>query len=227
MIDFRALELAVNYKYKDISLLQLALTHKGFSKLNNERYEFIGDSILDCCISLTLFDFYPDITEGELTKIKAFLVSEISLVDIAKSINLGAYLILDNNEEKTGGRVKNSILADTLEAIFASIYLDSDIYQAFSCIKSLFNEKLKNARLFLYNDHKTILQEYLQKLNMPIPVYNIVDISGPKHELLFTIGCKLTELDIEVTATAKSKKEASQEVAKQILLKISEKNNNE
>ena len=225
MFELDNLQISLNYKYKDISLLQLALTHKGFSKLNNERLEFIGDSILGYTISLALFEQYSKLSEGDLTKIKAFMVSELSLVEIAKSINLGDFLILDQNEEKTGGRLKSSILADALEAIFASIYLDSDINHASDIIKYLFSNKLKNAKNYLYNDYKSMLQEYLQKLNLPIPVYKIIDMSGPKHELMFTIECNISQLNVHVIVAAKSKKEATQEIARQILLKVLEKNN--
>src|SRR5579862_4636561 len=126
MQDITELQQQLGYSFKDISLLKCALTHKSYGKPNYERLEFVGDGILDYVIALSLYHRYPDLSEGELSKVRAALVNQEALCQIAKQLNLGGYMLLGDGEIKSGGRSRASILADVLEAIFAAISLDAN-----------------------------------------------------------------------------------------------------
>ena len=204
-------------------MLKQALTHRSYSKINYERLEFVGDGVLDYIIALNLYQKYPNLSEGELSKIRAALVNQNSLVEIALSLDLGAYLFLEYGEEKSGGRLRPSILADSLEAIFAAITLDSDIYHAKVVIDKLYQQKLVNADVLISEDSKSIVQEYLQKMKIEVPTYKVTKLSGPDHDPIFTVKCEIPQLSIFIEAQGKTKKEASQIVAGKILNIIKEK----
>lgn len=220
MKDLNSLEQVLNYHFKDIKLLEQALTHRSKSEINYERLEFVGDGILDYVIALNLFQKYPQLKEGDLSKIRAALVNQDSLAIIAKSINLNKFLCLGDGEEKSGGRDRESILADSLEAIFAAISLDSSAENARILIEKLFANKLVNASELLLKDGKSLLQEYLQGKKYNLPEYHIIDISGPDHNSTFTVECVIKELKLKVMATGKSKKDASGKAALLALKKI-------
>lgn len=217
MQDLKALEKDLDYTFKDVSLLRLALTHRSYGKSNNERLEFVGDGILDYAIAIILYHNFSDLAEGTLSKIRAALVNQESLSELANKLKLGQYLLLGDGEEKSGGRQRPSILADCLEAIFAAICLDSGIEQALVVIKELFNAKLINAEKLLVKDSKSILQEYLQAKQITVPVYHVIGSTGPDHDSVFKVECHIPELDIKVEAYGKSKKEASQFAAEESL----------
>ncbi|MFN8770362.1 MAG: ribonuclease III [Neisseriaceae bacterium] len=223
MSDIKELEKALVYQFKDISILKRALTHRSYSKVNNERLEFVGDGILDYAIAIILYHNFPDLAEGVLSKIRAALVNQESLSELANKIQLGKYLLLGDGEEKSGGRQRPSILADCLEAIFAAISLDSGVQQALEVIEHIFKEKLKNADKLIIRDSKSILQEYLQANQINVPEYKVVDSTGPDHDSIFKIECYIPELDIKVIAQGKTKKEASQIAAEESLRIIKEK----
>lgn len=226
MSSIKQLQLDLGYTFIDVSMLKRALTHRSFAKLNYERLEFVGDGILDYAIALSLYKRYPDLAEGELSKIRAALVSQDSLFDIANDINLGKYLFLGDGEEKSGGRSRPSILADTLEAIFAAISLDSSVLESLATIEKLFNKKFTNAEDLINKDSKSILQEFLQANRISTPLYNIISSSGPDHESIFCVECYIAELNVKVIAYGKSKKEASQIAAEKALQLIKERNLN-
>lgn len=224
MPDINKLQEKLCYSFKNVDLLKQALTHRSYSKLNYERLEFVGDGILDYVVAINLYHKYPNVAEGDLSKMRAGLVNQDSLVAIAICLNLGSYLFLENGEEKTGGRGRPSILADSLEAIFAAICLDSDFQNAKVVIEQLYEIKFTTAETLLTKDSKSLLQEYLQEKKINVPSYNVIDSTGPDHNSVFKVECKVPELEIKVVAEGKTKKEAGRLAAEKILYLIKEKN---
>lgn len=220
MINIEELQEKLGYFFTDVSLLKQALTHRSYSKVNNERLEFVGDGILDYVIALALFNNYPNVAEGDLSKIRSALVNQEALVDIAKDLDLGIYLFLGDGEEKSGGRQRASILADTLEAIFAAISFDTEFEKVRKIIERLYKNKLIDAQNLILMDSKSLLQEYLQANKIGVPIYNVISSTGPDHDSIFSVECKIPELKINVTAKGKTKKEASQLAAELALIKI-------
>jgi len=211
---------SLGYFFKNIELLKQALTHRSSSKNNYERLEFLGDGILDHVIALNLYNKFNDLSEGELSKIRAALVNQDALVSIANKIHLGNYLLLGAGEEKSGGRQRDSILADSLEAIFAAVSLDSSYDNAKLVIEKLYAESLENIDQLITKDNKSILQEYLQKHKISVPTYEIIESIGPDHDSVFNVLCTIAELGIKTSAKGKSKKEASQIAALKILTEL-------
>jgi ribonuclease-3 len=215
------LENLLGYQFKDQRLLSQALTHRSYvneheeQKLrNNESLEFLGDAVLGFLISARIFEHYPELTEGELSKIKAYLVSAANLVKLAEGIHLGDYIRLSRGEEKTGGRSKRAIIVDAYEAIIGAIYLDSGVDAASDFVGrqiEIFLEDL-DIRQLTYGDFKSALQEQLHDLGRSEPVYRVVDELGPDHRKTFVVQ---VEVDGEVIAesSGNTKKEAQQAAA--------------
>jgi ribonuclease-3 len=220
-----SVEKNLSIKFLNKSLLVEALTHSSFTNQtknvnHNERLEFLGDSILQLCISEYLYKNYCDKSEGELTRIRALIVCENSLYEIAKKLNLGRYIYMSNGEELTGGRERVSILADCVEAIIAAIYLDSGLEAAKGFILSNFLEiiyKAINNEIVL--DYKTKLQEMLQKKGEVSIIYKLVKFEGPPHRRLFYTEV-LVEKKVLGIGSGYSKKEAEQNSAKEALRKL-------
>ncbi|MDI9477978.1 MAG: ribonuclease III [Bacillota bacterium] len=218
------LERKIKINFKDKLLLQRALTHKSFSNENtdlalrdNERLEFLGDSVLSIIISSYIFDNFPDYPEGELAKMRSVIVSEPSLAAVARNINLGKYILLGKGEDLSGGRNRNSILADTIEALIGAIYLDKGIIIAGNFIIKHFKDKIEKVEKGEYiQDYKTILQEYIQKDSIAGPVYHVVREDGPDHHKLFTVQVRHREQLLGI-GKGYSKKEAEQNAAKEAL----------
>lgn len=220
------LEKKLHYSFKNKALLYEALRHSSFvnehsaDKLpNNERLEFLGDAVLNLIISHILMDTYPEMNEGDLSHARANLVNTISLATIARESNLGTHIQLGKGEIQTNGRDKNSILADTFEAVIAAVYLDGGFDAIFKIIKALFDFSLKK-RLFADSEHdyKSRLQEYVQELHNPVPSYKVISEIGPDHDKTFQV--KIIALGITATGDGKSKKSAEQNAAKQILVQL-------
>lgn len=220
MTDFSKLQDFLGYRFSDTSLLRLALTHRSFSRQNNERLEFVGDGILDYVIALNLYTRYSSLSEGELSKIRAALVNQDTLAEIAFSMNLGQYLFLGDGEERSGGRMRPSILADCLEALFAAVRFDSDCTQSAKVIEKLYVNYLDNASNLINKDFKSLLQEYLQSRKIDLPTYEFVSTDGPDHDSIFHVECIIPKLGIKAPAHGKSKKEASQMAAERALAQI-------
>ncbi|MCC2645014.1 MAG: ribonuclease [Burkholderiales bacterium] len=223
MQDLSELQDILDYNFSDISWLKLALTHRSYDRENNERLEFVGDSILDYVIAVNLYNRYPHLAEGNLSKIKAALVNQFTLVEIATKIGIGKYLLLGPGEERSGGRKRPSIIADALEAVFASVAFDSNMYQAIRVIELLYDEYMDNAEHLISKDYKSILQEYVQKRKIKLPTYEVRGTEGPDHNNVFIVECVISELGIKVPARGRSKKEASQVAAEKALSLINSK----
>ncbi|MBI1747046.1 MAG: ribonuclease III [Acidobacteria bacterium] len=222
------LESDIDYKFRNIGLLDQALTHKSFVYENdtsvyhdNESLEFLGDAVMGFISSAELFIRYPDMSEGKLSKVKAFLVSSASLVKRSQALQVGKYIRLGYGEEKSGGREKRAILVDTYEALVAAIYLDGGIHQAevfvrreFFSITSMFN-----LEEVTYTDYKSTLQERLHILHLPEPHYHTVDELGPDHRKTFVVEVSIHRVII-ARAEGRTKKEAQQEAARLALENI-------
>lgn len=224
----RELQEKINYTFKNPGLLQNALTHSSYANehreqgtLSNERLEFLGDSILGLVVAEHLYRMRPDLPEGDLTRIRAALVCETSLVEVAKSLDLGDFLRLGKGEMAGGGRERPSIQADAVEAMLAAIYLDGGIGQARKLIDKfiLARETEKTAAT---RDYKTALQEMVQREGTKPLCYHLVEESGPDHAKRFKMEVRLSGETIGA-GEGKSKKEAEQAAAKTAVLALENK----
>lgn len=223
-------QLNLNYKFKNIRLLKTALTHSSYANENkmkitenNERLEFLGDTILNLIVSQYLYKKYPNYPEGELTKIRAKVVCESSLAFAARKIDLGKYLLLGKGEEATGGRDRESILADASEALTGAIYIDSDFETVNRLLLKNFETDLVYAvaKGALFIDYKTDLQENLQKITRSKIEYKVDKEEGPDHNKIFHMSV-IVESKTVGKGSGRNKKEAEQMAAKEALLIMGE-----
>ena len=214
-MDVTVLQTRLGHTFSDAALLQQALTHRSHSSLHNERLEFLGDSILNCVVASLLFDRYAKIDEGDLSRLRANLVKQQSLYEIAQRLELSQFLRLGEGELKSGGFRRPSILADTLEALFGAIFLDAGFNAARDVIRSLYIPILDTVDpKTLGKDAKTLLQEYLQGKKIALPQYNVVATHGAAHNQEFEIECLVPKLDIQVFGTGGSRRAGEQAAAK-------------
>lgn len=215
-------EKKINYTFKEKNLLFVALSHSSFAnekrklRHSNERLEFLGDSVLSIVVSQYLFEHFTHLPEGELTKIRASLVCEKSLYEFAKEIDLGEHLFLGKGEENTGGRERTSILADAFEAVIAAVFLDGGLEAAKKHILRFIPKDIDSRKSVSFSDHKTILQEIIQKNPEEKVEYKLVGQSGPDHNKAFKVQVCLNS-NVIGTGIGKSKKEAEQMAAKEAL----------
>ena len=223
----RDLERNLSIRFGNAVLLDTALTHRSFVNENqdppredNERLEFLGDAVLELCVSDLLVRMHPDFSEGRLSKLRASLVNEQPLATMAESFDVGSYLLLGRGEETSGGRTKPSILANAFEAILAAVYLDRGYDEAYRFIERVFGPLLrKDSPDPLYRDYKTNLQEACQSRFRVIPRYMLLHEYGPDHDKIFHV--RLTVADIlTATGTGRNKKEAEQDAARKALERI-------
>ena len=204
----------IPYSFSDPDLLSLALSHRSLGRLNNERLEFLGDSILNFVVSARLFDLKPNDNEGELSRLRARVVRGESLAELAQGIDLGAYIKLGEGELKSGGYKRKSILADGLEAVFGAIYLDGGFEPCEAAILHVCNPMIAGlpdaAELI---DPKTRLQEWLQGKGYGLPIYSLLSENGPAHKKQFLMECEAVDIDIKVTGTGSSRQKAQQDAA--------------
>lgn len=216
------LQKALGYTFKDEAHLRLALTHPSTKLPDNQRLEFLGDAVLEFCVSDMLYRKYPDLHEGELTARRAALVCERTLSVLARSLELGKVLVMGHGEEQTGGREKPSILADAMEAVLAAIYIDGGIRAAHQVILRLFAE---DEKLIAWRGHddKSALQEYTQANGLELPAYEIIAQEGPDHNRTFTAQVSVLGKPV-ATGVGNSKKAAEQAAAKKALKALREQN---
>ena len=209
------LQKRLGHQFKDVALLQQALTHRSHSTTHNERLEFLGDSILNCVVASILFETFERIDEGDLSRVRANLVKQQSLFEIAQKMELSQFLRLGEGELKSGGFRRPSILADTLEALFGAIYLDAGFDVARTVIKTLYAPILVSVDpTTLGKDAKTLLQEFLQSKKIALPQYNVVATHGAAHNQEFEIECLVPKLEIQVFGTGGSRRAGEQAAAK-------------
>lgn len=217
------LENEIGYQFKDKSLLKQALTHSSFSneqkirkRKNYERIEFLGDAVLELVSSDYFYRTYPEETEGNLTKMRAAAVCEQALAITARQLKLGSYMIFGKGEEANGGRERESIIADAVEAVIGAIYLDESLEEAKKFIYRFVLNDLDHKRLFY--DAKSILQEHIQETKAGELVYELIREEGPEHDKLFVVEARLNDVTIG-SGEGKSKKAAQQHAAYDALLK--------
>ena len=216
------LENNLKYKFKNIQLLKNALTHSSYanethnSHSSNERLEFLGDSVLSIVVSKFLYETYPKMPEGQLTKLRASLVCEKALYTFSKELEIGDFLFLGKGEEQTGGRTRVSILADAFEAVLAAMYLDGGIEVARNHVLRFVKQELENREEDDFKDYKTSLQEIVQRNPEERLSYVLIAESGPDHDKKFTVEVHLNS-NVIGTGSGKSKKQAEQNAAKQAL----------
>jgi len=223
--DLKQLEEAIGHQFADRELLVRALTHSSLShergsrpSCHNEQLEFLGDSILGFVVSRELFKRFPDSSEGQLSKLKAQLVSASHLHSAAAKLELGHFLCLGRGEERSGGREKRALLADAMEALIAAVYLDAGLKKAQAVLRRLLlKEALKNGiDSFPFTDYKSGLQEYLQSTRRHQPRYTVIAEQGPEHRKTFTIEVRVGE-KYSASAQGPTKKMAEQEAARAVL----------
>lgn len=211
----------LGHRFAAESLLDDALTHRSAGRHNNERLEFLGDAVLGLVIASELYVRNPEPSEGVLTRWRATLVKRQTLAQIARDISLGDYLVLGGGELKSGGRRRDSILSDTLEALIGAVFLDGGLDAARVAICNLYGERLNDlpdaAEL---KDPKTRLQEYLQGRGLALPVYSVVDTQGKAHEQRITVACEVPGLVGPLQATDTSRRRAEQTVASEALARL-------
>ncbi|MFD0914326.1 ribonuclease III [Methylophilus luteus] len=215
------LQTRIAYSFTQPELLQQALTHRSFSANNNERLEFLGDSVLNFIIAHQLFNLFPDLPEGDLSRLRAKLVKEASLAELAISLNLGDALKLGEGELKSAGWRRPSILADALEAIVGAVYLDGGFAAAEQVVALLYRDTLTTINPnAIDKDAKSQLQEYLQSKKMDLPEYQVVSIEGEAHAQTFTVQCLIKKLKLTTTGAGTSRRVAEQQAAKLAMEKI-------
>jgi ribonuclease-3 len=214
-MELAALEARLGYTFVQHLLLEQAVTHRSHGAIHNERLEFLGDAVLNCAIAQILFQKYGRLDEGDLSRLRANLVKQQSLADIAERLVLSDFLRLGEGEMKSGGFRRPSILADTMEALFGAIFLDSGFDAARGVIGKLFDPVLKSVDpKTLGKDSKTLLQEYLQGKRIALPVYTVVETRGAAHNQEFEVECAIPKLEISVHGTGRSRRAAEQSAAK-------------
>lgn len=211
----------LDYEFKSQAYLKQALTHRSAGVANNERLEFLGDSILNFVIANALFEQFSQCSEGELSRLRAHLVSGEMLAKIALEIELGDYLYLGQGELKSGGFRRASILSDGLEAIFGAIFLDDGFAASQKVILHLYHNRLNDTNLHdNLKDAKTQLQEYLQSKKKPLPKYTLTKTEGEEHDQVFYVLCKIDALNLVVEAKGETRRKAEQKAARLLLKQI-------
>ncbi|HLT25453.1 MAG TPA: ribonuclease III [Zeimonas sp.] len=214
-MDLDALQRQLGHRFADEALLRQALTHRSYGQPNNERLEFLGDSVLNCVVAAMLYRHFARIDEGDLSRLRANLVKQQSLVEIAQRLGLSAYLLLGEGEAKSGGFRRPSILGDTVEAIVGAVFLDGGFEAAQSMIVALYEPILKTVDpKTLGKDAKTLLQEHLQGKRLPLPVYSVVATHGAAHSQVFEVECAIPKLQIRVLGSGSSRRAAEQAAAR-------------
>lgn len=217
------LEQALAHAFARPDLLRQALTHRSHSSPHNERLEFLGDSVLNCTIATLLYQHFPNLKEGELSRLRASLVRQEALAEIAVDLGLGDSLRLGEGELKSGGFRRPSILADALEAVFGAIYLDVGFDGASRAIARLYSSRIEAIDPRQSGkDAKTALQEWLQGRRLPLPHYELAETHGEAHAQEFVVHCSIPSIDLQVTGRGGSRRAAEQEAAQSALMKLTQ-----
>lgn len=219
--DSGQLQRKLGYQFQNADLLEQALTHRSFGQPNNERLEFLGDSVLNYVIAVALYERFETLREGDLSRLRASLVRQEGLHRVAVQLELGQQLRLGEGELKSGGFRRPSILADALEAIFAAVYLDGGFEAAKEVIDRLYAQMLDEINpATALKDPKTALQELLQGRKLPLPDYVTLNIYGEAHAQQFEVVCKVAALGVEETGKGHSRRAAEQHAAELLLAKL-------
>jgi ribonuclease-3 len=216
--NIKLLQKLLGYAFHQESLLNTALTHCSAGADNNERFEFLGDSLINLIMAESLYKKFPQASEGQLTRLRATCVKGETLAKIAQDFHLGDYLRLGSGELKSGGAHRPSILADALEAVIASIYLDSSFDTVKARVLAWYEPRLEAMSLDMTEkDPKTQLQEYLQGKKQPLPLYTVTELEGESHDQSFTVHCEVALLPTPVQGKGASRRKAEQAAARAVL----------
>lgn len=214
-MDLSGLRGSIGYRFRDDDLLARALTHRSYGTVHNERLEFLGDSVVNCAVALELYRKFPELSEGELSRLRASLVSQTSLAAVADANGIGSCLLLGEGEMKSGGARRPSILADAVEALVGAAFLDGGFEGAQIVVRALFGRALEHIDpRTTARDAKTLLQEYLQGRRLPLPRYSVIATQGEAHEQVFEVECEIAPLDIRSRGEGSSRRAAEQEAAR-------------
>ncbi|MEL7023664.1 MAG: ribonuclease III [Pseudomonadota bacterium] len=212
------LQAQIGYAFDDEHLLKLALNHRSARGQSNERLEFLGDAILDTVISHQLVERFPKADEGVLSRLRAVLVKDLSLAQVARSLDMGELIALGSGEMKSGGSRRDSILADALEATLGAVFLDGGYDATQQVILRIFEKRLDELQLSdAEKDPKTRLQEWLQARGLPRPSYELLDASGPDHQRMFRVRCSIEHEALQCEREAASRRAAEQDAAAGVL----------
>lgn len=212
---------ALGRGFGDETLLDLALTHRSVGGRNNERLEFLGDALVNACVADALYRRHAELEEGDLSRLRASLVNQEALADVARELDLGSYLSLGPGELKSGGHRRASILADALEALIGAVFLDAGFEAAHAVVSRLLESRLAAPlSTEALKDSKTRLQEVLQARDLPLPVYAVESVRGEPHKQTFRVSCSLQSLDIRTEGEGGSRRNAEQEAARHALERI-------
>ncbi len=213
-MSVKVVQQRIGYTFTDGDLLRRALTHRSFSSTHNERLEFLGDSVVNCTVALALYQKFPDLPEGELSRLRASLVSQPALAALAANLDLGSHLKLGEGELKSGGAERPSILSDALEAVMGAVLLDGGFDTARKVVDGIFKSSLASINpATTGKDAKTLLQELLQGRRLALPLYTVAAIRGEAHEQEFEVECMIEHLNIRCTGKGSSRRRAEQEAA--------------
>jgi len=215
---FPVLERRLGHRFADAALLEQALTHRSFGSPHNERLEFLGDGVIGCVIAEELYARFPDLAEGELSRLRASLVREAALATVARALGLAGFLRLGEGEVASGGGDRPSILADALEAVYGAVFVDAGYATACNVIRRTFGERLAGVQARApAKDPKTRLQEYLQGRRLELPQYQVVATRGAAHQQTFEIECVVPELGLAAKGSGASRRAAEQQAAAALL----------
>jgi ribonuclease-3 len=214
-MSVETLALRLGHHFNDPELLRRALVHRSHGAVNNERLEFLGDSVLDCVIATLLYRMFPRLPEGDLSRLRSHLVKESTLCDLAVALDLGACLKLGEGERRSGGATRPSVLADALEAVIGAVYLDGGYAAAEVVVKRLYGERLRELDpKHCGKDPKTRLQEFLQGRKIALPQYTVVATEGEAHCQVFRVECVIPALQIRTQGEGHSRRAAEQQAAR-------------
>ena len=212
------LQAQLGHHFRDTQLLRQALTHRSFGAQHNERLEFLGDAVLALAISHMLLQRFVGSDEGDLTRVRAHLVKEASLHQVALQLNIPAHLRMSEGEARSGGAQRPSMLADAVEALLGAVHQDAGFEAALAVVQGLFGPQIRQTEMQAWTkDAKTDLQERLQARRLKVPSYRIVSTRGQAHEQTFEVACEVSELSLSTQAEGRSRRTAEQEAARKML----------
>ena len=215
------LERRLGHAFGDKELARQAVTHRSFGTPHNERLEYLGDSLLNCAVATLLYEKFPKLPEGDLSRLRASLVNQSSLSEVASALGLGDLLRLGEGELKSGGFRRPSILADAFEALLGAVYLDAGFDAVRAAVERLMGEKLEGRdRMPVDKDPKTALQEHLQGRKLALPRYSVQRTEGEAHDQTFTVECRVDDLGVVATGQGTSRRAAEQAAAEGVLAQL-------
>ena len=215
------LERRLGHAFRDKELARQAVTHRSFGAPHNERLEYLGDSLLNCAVATLLYEKFPKLPEGDLSRLRASLVNQASLSEVAAALALGELLRLGEGELKSGGFRRPSILADAFEALLGAVYLDAGFDAVRAAVERLMGERLEGRdRMPVDKDPKTALQELLQGRKLALPRYSVQRTEGEAHDQTFTVECRVDDLGVAATGQGASRRAAEQAAAESVLAQL-------